>query len=269
MESELTTEEIANLFRAADEDGSGFLSPDEISSIMTQLNGGVAPSEADVVACLRIMDTNQDGQISEEEFLEAMLTWLGMVKFPRSTSGKRPNDSDASPAFSRKKTLNDMANFFRQFSTVPNFAAEQNRILTSRRKEVDMTAVHREYALPSPEERAAAYEGIKSILSEGKAPIMQAIHSLDWGVVLEGIEKVKCLLSVVEMFPSEEDRYDMTCHTQPPPPRYIYTLIYAQISVRFYDISDLRGPHRGWGRVRDTSCLCTYTRDYCLYESFI
>jgi hypothetical protein len=202
MESQLTVEEIANLFRAADEDGSGFLSPLEIASIMTQLNGGVTPSEGEVASCLRAMDSNEDGQISEEEFLNAMLTWLKMVKTP----GKRQLDAAESPVFSRKKTLNDMANFFRQFSTIPNFAAEQNRILTSRRKEIDMAAVHREYAMPTADEKAEAYESIKAILADGKVEIMKEIHSLDWNVVLVGVAKVNALLSVVEMFQSPDER---------------------------------------------------------------
>lgn len=209
MESDLTTEEIANLFRAADEDGSGFLSPTEIASIMTQLNGGVTPSEQDVASCLNAMDSNNDGEISEEEFLNAMRTWLDMVKVPTASGKlKRQLDTESSPAFSRKKTLNDMANFFRQFSTVPNFHAEQNRILSSRRKEIDMTAIHREYAMPSPEEKAAAYESIKVILEQGKREIVRELHSLDWGVVLEGVGKVNALLSVVEMFQSEDERFE-------------------------------------------------------------
>lgn len=204
MSADFTVEEIANLFRLADEDKNGKLSRDEIITIMVQLKGGVRPSDEEINNCMVTMDQNGDGVISEQEFLHTMMTWLGIVQ--QTTKKRQLESNSSSPVFNRKKTLQDMANFFLQFSPVSDFREEQRKILRCQRTDLDMMAAQREYPVYSPEERAKGYELIKTILVEGRDAILKQLYSLDWEVILSGIVKVKTILSIVEFFPTAEQR---------------------------------------------------------------
>jgi hypothetical protein len=204
MAADFTVEEIANLFRLADEDKNGKLSRDEIITIMVQLKGGIRPSDEEINNCMATMDENGDGVISEQEFLHTMMRWLGIVQ--QQTTKKRQLDSSASPIFNRKKTLKDMANFFLQFSPVTDFHEEQRKILRCRRTDLDMTSVQREYPIYSPEEKAKGYEMIKTILVEGRDVLLKELYSLDWEIILSGVVKVKTILSIVEFFPTSDQK---------------------------------------------------------------
>lgn len=233
--TDFTLEEIVNLFCLADVDHSGTLTRDEITVIMTQLKDGNRPHDEEINNCMRIMDTNGDGVISKEEFIYTMITWLGIVdkttgkqtkystnhEVGRVTGGggggggggdsQSANDCNGTSSnnFNRKKTIQDMANFFLQFSPIKDYHEEQKKILSRRRhytSDFDMIAVHREYSLYSPEQKVKMYDIVKAIMLEGRDVILHEIYSMDWSVVLQGIMKVKAILSIVELFPTSDEK---------------------------------------------------------------
>jgi hypothetical protein len=203
---EYTVEEIANLFHAVDQDKNGKLSFEEVADVMTQLKGGTRPIDEEIKLCMRSMDTNGDGVISEEEFLQAMLSWLELQGSTKKKGIKRSVEPESPETFDRKKTLTDMANFFRQFSTIPDFHEEQRRILSQARKRADMTGVQREYPSLSSEEQALTLQAIQGVLSEGREVLVREMFSLDWNIVLVGLNKIALLLSIVEVFPTADQR---------------------------------------------------------------
>jgi hypothetical protein len=212
MANDLTVEEIANLFKLADQDKNGKLSRDEIILIMKQLKDGKQPSDDEINNCMRTMDANGDGVISEQEFLHAMITWLGIVE---QTTGQKRQFDGSSPSSSshrhRKKTLQNMANFFLQFSPVSDYHDKQQRILhRQRHDDFDLTAVHREYGEYSIEVKLKMFEMIEKILFEGREVLLNELYSMDWQRVLSGIVKVNTLLSIVEVFPSPEEKYALS-----------------------------------------------------------
>ena len=210
MQTNLTIEEIANLFNVTDEDHNGTLSFNEIATIMTTIKGE-RPTNEEIKRCFNQLDSNHDGVISEEEFLYAMTSWLEIVnqKSSSSQSGskKRSNDSGpGSPNFNRKKTLTDMTNFFRQFSPIPDFQEEQRRILSQENRVFNLSSIHYEYQSFTVEEKSIKYEIIKRILSDGRDIILQEINSFDWNIVLNGVLKVQTILSIVELFSTSKER---------------------------------------------------------------
>jgi hypothetical protein len=145
--------------------------------------------------------------ISEQEFLQAMVTWLGIVE--QTTGQKRQFDGSSPPSSHRhrKKTLQDMANFFLQFSPVSDYHDKQRKILQRQRNDdVDMTAVHREYGEYSVDVKLKIYEMIEKILFEGREVLLNDLYSMDWQRVISGVAKVNTLLSIVEIFPSAEEK---------------------------------------------------------------
>lgn len=208
MQTNITIEEIANLFYAADQDNNGSLSFDEIAIIMTTIKGGIRPSDDEIRRCMNAMDSNGDGSISEQEFLQAMISWLGIINNNSNNNKKRSLDTPhGSPTLNRKKTVSDMTNFFRQFSPIPDFQEEQRRILLQESKGINLTSIHREYQYFTSEEKSVKYEIIKRILIDGRDIILQEINSYDWNIVLNGVLKVQSILSIVELFSTPEERF--------------------------------------------------------------
>lgn len=206
MQNNTTIEEIANLFYAADQDHSGNLSYDEIATIMTTIKGGNRPSDEEIRRCMNVMDSNGDGIISEQEFLQAMISWLGIVNNSNSKKKRTLDIGHGSPTLNKKKTISDMTNFFRQFSPIPDFQEEQRRILSKENKGINLASIHREYQNFTAEEKSVKHEIIKRILADGREIILQEINSYDWNVVLNGITKVQSILSIVELFSTPEER---------------------------------------------------------------
>mmetsp|Transcript_21462 Transcript_21462/g.31124 ORF Transcript_21462/g.31124 Transcript_21462/m.31124 type:complete len:1202 (+) Transcript_21462:54-3659(+) len=206
MHCEHTVEEISNLFKVADSDKDGRLSMSEVSDIMTKINSNTRPSNVELLSCMNMMDFNGDGMISEEEFLDTMLKWLGMVhRSPDTVGMKRHN---ISPTYSRKKVLTEMANFFRQFSPIPDFNEKQRRILSRQHGYVDMIAIHREYPSLSTDEKAATHEEIKGILLEGSQRLLDELYSLDWKTVMQGVCKVRTILSIVQLCHTSDEKFE-------------------------------------------------------------
>ena len=65
-----TLEEASELFREVDRDGSGYLDEDEIRDMSIQL--GMELSAKEVKAVFKEMDTDRDGKVTSEEFVEWM-----------------------------------------------------------------------------------------------------------------------------------------------------------------------------------------------------
>ena len=68
-----TKTELANAFAVFDADGNGNLSPDELKAILTRsVRGKPAPfTEEEVDELVKMFDTDNDGQLSVEEFAQA------------------------------------------------------------------------------------------------------------------------------------------------------------------------------------------------------
>lgn len=234
MAQEFTIEEIANLFHITDEDKNGKLTRNEIINIMIQIKGGIKPTEEEINNCFLTMDINKDGEISEEEFLFTMIKWLNIISNndknylissnSLSNNKKRTldetdllnddhndnnnnnNHSNSNNIFNKKKTITNMANFFLQFAPVNDFYEEQKKILLKKRRNIDMTSVHREYPQYTSEQKAQLYQNIQEILLQGRDVILHEIYSLDWNIVLNGVMRVKTLLSIVEIFPTSNEK---------------------------------------------------------------
>ena len=72
LRDEKKLHEIAkSAFDAVDADGSGFIDEPELKTVMVSVAGDIGmdqPSDNDVKAVLRELDTNHDGRISLDEF---------------------------------------------------------------------------------------------------------------------------------------------------------------------------------------------------------
>ena len=65
-------EEIREAFRIFDRDGDGFISPEELRHVMTNLGEKLTDEEVD--AMIKEADFDNDGQISYEEFVTTMMS---------------------------------------------------------------------------------------------------------------------------------------------------------------------------------------------------
>jgi hypothetical protein len=199
MDRDATVQEISNLFDIADRDRSDSLSREEVAAIMTQIKKGIRPSDDELQLCVVLMDKNNDGIISREEFIEALGHWLevdvkALAPTVRSKSVRSLGFAD------RQSTLNEMANFFRQFTPVKDYALQQKMILSREPDEHSSAAVTHEFPEMTKEMKAELHARLQDLIALGRLPIMAELHSLDWNVVLDGVNKVKELLSVAEVF---------------------------------------------------------------------
>lgn len=66
-------------FEAIDQDGSGDLDADELSTIMTEIStqiGVKPPSIEDIKAILKILDDSEDGKVDKDEFFKLIMMIL-------------------------------------------------------------------------------------------------------------------------------------------------------------------------------------------------
>jgi len=65
---------LVSLFRALDSDGSGFITEADLNSLVKQANADIPPAK--VKELVKKCDANGDGQISFQEFIQALVTYL-------------------------------------------------------------------------------------------------------------------------------------------------------------------------------------------------
>jgi len=68
-------ERIKSIFESLDSNKNGYLEQEEMTSVFTQMDMGIDPSQIkkEVEKCISVIDVNQDNQITFEEFA---LWWL-------------------------------------------------------------------------------------------------------------------------------------------------------------------------------------------------
>ena len=76
-------DELRSIFRLADVDASGFLDFDELLALGRAVNAKFTPDQC--LALLKILDTNHDNKVSEEEFLGLVQDYLKFPKGARET----------------------------------------------------------------------------------------------------------------------------------------------------------------------------------------
>jgi hypothetical protein len=220
--SNIPIEEISNLFHAADADRNGILSYDELANIMTAISSGNRPPDHIIQQCYETMDINKNGEIDEQEFINVILNWLNKQSEAQQTHNKKRNNGQIMESLSpnlgqRKKIMTNITNFFRQFTPISNYEEEQKRILRNNPlSNLNLLTIHREYPQLPSQEKLEKYEMIKSILQNGREVLIQEINSFDWNVVVNGIQKVQFILSIVELFSTPEER----SRSSPPPPPF-------------------------------------------------
>lgn len=205
MSIQLTLQEISNLFHIADQDKNGSLSRDEIAAIITQVKS-TPPTQEELNMCMSQMDKNGDGVVNEAEFIEVMSNWLGMVP-PSPGQKKRGLENSPEMGGNRKHALSEMANFFRQFSPIVDFNTQQSKILSRQHQSFNRGEIRRDFVILTNEKKAEEHKKIVDIMTAGRQPIIDNLYSMDWMVVLHGVDKVHTLLSVVEIFSSSQEKY--------------------------------------------------------------
>jgi hypothetical protein len=208
--------ELQKLFRVTDEDHSGFLTQDEIAKILKDANRGVAPSEAEVKACMADMDENGDNKISEEEFVDAMLRFMkntGVISSPKSGAHKRSADSnlDHDVHGANKRTIFSCANFFKaHLQSRPDIKEERNAIL-KREVEIDDHDCIDVSRIFSQKDKAEAFEACMAFFQGPQiAQLQEHLHSSDMAELRGGLQDLKKLLILVDAFTSEEERIEMS-----------------------------------------------------------
>lgn len=218
MAGNLPIEELSNLFDAADTDRNGILSYDELANIMTIISSNKRPDDVIIQQCYSAMDINHNGEIDKEEFINVILNWLNQQSLVQQSYQKKRNneqsiDSSSPNLQQRKKMMTtNISNFFRQFTLISNYEEEQKRILLrnnnshSTSSHSTLLSIHREYPQYVSTEKLEKYENIKTILFHGRDILIQEINSFDWNLVINGIQKIQFLLSIVELFSTPEER---------------------------------------------------------------
>ena len=69
-ERKFTDEEMQRAFKCFDADNSGYITVDELREVLSRLNQNV--SEHRIIEVLREIDTDQDGKISYDEFVQML-----------------------------------------------------------------------------------------------------------------------------------------------------------------------------------------------------
>jgi hypothetical protein len=205
MDSDATLQEISNLFDAADRDKNNTLSREEVASIMTQIKKGVRPSDDELAMCMKIMDKNNDGVINKEEFTTALCHWMGLSSPVGRKARAHSLTSPVAPV-TRKKAIDEMANFFRQFSPVADYGVQQQLILSRERPELNVSVIRYEFPVLPNERKVEVHKHLLALVAAGRPSILAELYSLDWNVVLLGVRKVKDLLSIVEVFHNEDEK---------------------------------------------------------------
>jgi hypothetical protein len=206
MISDTLKDDIINFFRVSDTNKDGWLSRDEVGSVMARIKGE-DPTKHEIDVCFAAMDTDQNGSVSEEEFCNVMMNWLQEVSKPQRKRRATYDIMESPSALTRKKAVSEIANFFKQFCPVDNFQKEQMLILARNRDTEDVTFLQREYGAMSTELKAEKYEEIRTILTSNRTDIISSMMALDWKAVMTGVAAVSRLLSVVELFHSSQDKY--------------------------------------------------------------
>jgi calcium-dependent protein kinase len=83
----ITKEKILAIFKEVDSDGNGMLCFAEVRKMLIKIN---IPHHQ-VKEVIRELDTNNDGQISQEEFIEAMMSMKHHIKVKMPTSSPTKN----------------------------------------------------------------------------------------------------------------------------------------------------------------------------------
>ena len=212
MLSDLVKDDIVNFFRISDANKDGCLSREEVAMIMGQVKGS-PPTAREVDKCFNALDIDKNGSVSEDEFCQVIMTWLHEVTDPHRKKRSSDEVIESPSLLSRKKSVSEIANFFRQFSPVDNFQEEQIIILTRSRTDTDMKFLQKEFETFPPDVKSERHKAIRSLIETSRNDIMKAVMSLDWSTVVRGVELVHQLLSVVELFHSSQDRRASRSHT--------------------------------------------------------
>lgn len=217
MSTQNEVAEIKKLFHALDVDKNGKLDKLEIEKVMTKLNQGVEPSGAEIAACFQDMDVNNDGVVSVDEFVSAILRWLQHSRHNASPTYQRSRllrgDSYNEP-MTKKRLIGDVLDFFHRFNAVPDFEADQKRMLSRPRGELNSESLRFAFKTYSKDTKSEYMQRVMTMIEQGGASLQIQIQQSCWSSnkqeVIIGLEQVKLLLGLLEVFHSVPDKLEFS-----------------------------------------------------------
>lgn len=216
--SEQQIAEIKKVWAICDKDGSGSIDANELKIVMKEL-AGMEPSPTELDQLLRLIDENNDGIISWEEFLAALGKWLAEENgkgdsSSSSISGKR-KEAPTSPMQARVKIHQRISMFFMQFKRESDFNEIRDKF-----RSLNQGGFHDDISLIFDDMNDSSYEA--STDTEKKEKLEEVTEALEYmhemaagissndpAVALKCVQGVAHVLSICDVFRSPIERYEI------------------------------------------------------------
>jgi len=218
--SEEQIAEIKKVFAVFDKDGDASISATELGAVITNLAQGVKPSDQELQALMKKMDSNNDGVIGWDEFLQAIAVWLkeedetkddsSSSSSSSSKSRKRKEPPAGGPTQARAKIHKQISSFFLQFKRQTNFDEIRKKYSESKAEDNRHGSEDQGFRKdPTAQEKAAALELSQKYLPD--VPLMiRGINGNDPSIATKCTNGVADVLFVCEVFQTPEERYEIS-----------------------------------------------------------
>lgn len=202
--------EVKKVFSMVDKDGSGTIDAAELSTLISSLTKE-KPSRDALERFIKKVDKNGDGQIQWEELLAALGDWIkaetaGSVTSPAKSRKRQRAGGMGSPNAARAKLHKRIAAFFVCFKQSDNFESIRSKFIQLERKNAgskeDTHLVGTKFTPEQKTRRLKEY----ALACEKLPQCAAAINGNNPAAALKATTMVANILSVVEMFPTPDER---------------------------------------------------------------